>query len=272
MWGLSGTASLSFTPGFWRSSRSSSPRAPCPRSDEKLDRLIAAGRTLLNISFDGGTKETFEHLRRPAIFEEVIGNMRRLHERKRAAGSIFPLTNMISCLTRETLPETEEVVDIAGEAGVNTVLFQVATAYVESFRPSTLTADDHDAVTAAVERARVRARANGVKIHFHSQWDTARPEANGNGMYCPNIWQQMHIDMHGNPRFCCYWGQEDLGNVAETSATELWNSEKCVGLRRRFRAGDLPTLCTSMPCPNLRPHNRNEILDEAWRLAREFWR
>jgi MoaA/NifB/PqqE/SkfB family radical SAM enzyme len=239
--------------------------------DEKLDRLIAVGRSILNVSFDGGTKATFEHIRRPAIFEEVIENMRRLRRRKEAAGSPYPIVNLLSCLTKETLPETEQVVEIGAEAGAHYVHFQTAIPYADSFRSSILTAADQPAIEAALARARSRAAQVGVKVHFHSQWDKEERHANGRGMLCPNIMEQLHIDMHGNPRFCCYWGNEDLGNVTRSPAEALWNQPKFVALRARFRQGDIPTLCTSMPCPNLRPHNRREIIGEAWRLAKEAW-
>lgn len=240
--------------------------------DEKIDRLIAAGRSILIVSFDGGTKETFEWIRRPAVFEQVIANMHRLRERKRAAGSEFPVTNILCCLMRENLGETAQVVEIAAEAGVNTVHFQTVIPYNPDLRGSTLTAADREAVSGAVNRARERGRGLGVAVHFHSQWDEERPAVNGGGMYCPNIWEQLHVEMRGTLRFCCYWDPEPLGNVTETPAGELWNAPSFVALRERFRRGDLPKLCTSMPCPNLRPHSRRDILDEAWAIAKECWR
>ncbi|MBN1477195.1 radical SAM protein [Candidatus Sumerlaeota bacterium] len=240
--------------------------------EETLERLVAAGKSILNISFDGGTKETFERIRKPAVFEDVLTNIRRLRAVKERVGTPFPVVNLMSCLLRETLDETEQVVDIAAEAGAVWVHFQVAIPYAEGMGSSLLTIDDRPQVEEAMDRARARGAERGVQVHFHSQWDVERPDVNGAGLICPNVMEQMHIDMHGRPRYCCYWGPEDLGNVTETPAHRLWNQPGFRELRARFRRGDIPEMCTSMPCPNLRPHSRREILAEGWRLTKEALR
>ncbi|NUP89141.1 MAG: radical SAM protein [Candidatus Sumerlaeia bacterium] len=241
-------------------------------TDAKLDRLIAAGKSIMNISFDGGTKETFEWVRRPAVFEDVVANMRRLRARREAAKSPFPVTAMISCLFKEALHEAPKVVEIAAGCGVQMIHFQCAIPYAQAFQASVFTPEDRPRVEEALALARARGAELGVRVHFHSQWDGERPRLNGGGVLCPNIMEQLHIDMHGRPRFCCYWGPEDLGNVVDTPVKTLWNQPKFQELRGRFKRGDVPGLCLSMPCPNLRPHSPREILGEAWRLAKEFLR
>ncbi len=242
-------------------------------TEEQLTRLIRAGRSIINISFDGGTQETFERIRAPAVFEEVVAKMRLLRRLREEAGSPWPVVNVLSCLLRETLDETEQTVEIAAEAGAHLVHFQIAIPYAESMRGSVLTARDRDRVEEAIARARRRGAEVGVQVHFHSQWDVVRrADRAGQAMLCPNVMEQLHVNMHGDLRICCYWGSEEIGNVTQTDAAALWNHPRFQAIRRRIREGHVPGLCTLLPCPNLRPHSPREIVGEAWRLARECLR
>jgi len=49
--------------------------------------------------------------------------------------------------------------------------------------------------------------------------------------------------------FCPCFLQMKIGNLAEASIQEIWNSEKLQELRRSFSKGELPEPCRNQLCP-----------------------
>jgi radical SAM protein with 4Fe4S-binding SPASM domain len=58
---------------------------------------------------------------------------------------------------------------------------------------------------------------------------------------CTRLMKHAYILFNGDMVLCCtdYYKTMVLGNVAETSLHEVWNSERAVGIRRNFLRGDL---------------------------------
>ena len=80
-------------------------------------------------SFDGGTKETYDKIRINAEFNETVGNIMALAEKKREVGTIFPLLGMIVCLMNENVDELNEIIDIAIKAEMTEVIIQKLYLY-----------------------------------------------------------------------------------------------------------------------------------------------
>jgi len=74
----------------------------------KIDTLLASNMEIINFSFDGIRKETFEYIRRGADYEETIGNMLAAREAFRGKDTAF-LVN--STTMKSNLEESVEILD-----------------------------------------------------------------------------------------------------------------------------------------------------------------
>jgi MoaA/NifB/PqqE/SkfB family radical SAM enzyme len=83
-----------------------------------VDAIIETGVTQVQISIDGSTKETYESIRRGAVFEKVIANVAHLNARKKELGCSIPQLQFNIVLMRSNLQELEGFVTLAEQLGV----------------------------------------------------------------------------------------------------------------------------------------------------------
>ena len=68
--------------------------------------------------------------------------------------------------------------------------------------------------------------------------------------FCEEPWTGIFsIRTNGDVICCPCYAQVRLGNIADASIEELWNSERIQSLRRAFRDGRLPPECAGQICP-----------------------
>lgn len=260
-----------------------------------IDVLPKLGPLILNVSFDGGTKETFEKWRHPAIFEDVIDNLAALKAAKERAGTVHPIVNFLCCLMKANMGETEAIVEIAAQHGVSVVTFQNMYPYVEAVADQRIT--DLQASIDAVGRARERGARYGVRVdHLPLAFDfddrkraerehqralsqsMAAPFSNGsasaNGFsqaapagrsgpvfHCNNVWEQVHVTVTADIKFCCWWKGPAIGNVLTDDMEAVWNSPQWRAVRRDLTRGLRHESCHG--CHNLVAHDRNALWKHA---------
>ncbi len=260
-----------------------------------VNQLAGLGPMLLNVSIDGGTKQTFEKWRLRAGFEEVRANLRELNEAKRRTNAPFPVVNFISCLMKDTIGEVEQIVDLAAEAGANVVIFQNMYPYNKLMDEARV--KDMDACRAAISRARKHARRHNIRIDWlpmsvdvdergteggsygaitAAGTDRQRTPQNGtsNGRrpryHCDNIMHQIHVTVKGEIKFCCFWTEGAVGDLTKDDFGDLWNGESWRKLREDLRNGIRPNPCRN--CHNLVLHDRKQILRAGLQDMRDLWR
>ncbi|MDX2176059.1 MAG: radical SAM/SPASM domain-containing protein [Candidatus Sumerlaeia bacterium] len=250
-----------------------------------IDVLPRLGPMIIMVSFDGGTKETFERWRRPAIFEDVIDNLAALKAAKARHGSVHPIVNFLCCLMKDNMGETERIVEIAAEHGVSVVVFQNMYPYVEAVADQRIEnlQDSIDAVTRARERgARCGVRVEHLPLAFdfderkrieRERRAAAQPSAFSNGTaapngfsqaaangasgavyHCNNVWEQVHVTVDASVKFCCWWKGPAIGNVLTDDVEELWNSPEWRAVRADLTRGVKHDSC--LGCHNLVAHDR----------------
>jgi MoaA/NifB/PqqE/SkfB family radical SAM enzyme len=84
--------------------------------------------TLVMVSIDGVTAQTFESIRRGARFERVLGNLVRLRRLRDAAGSARPLLVANFVLMRKNVHEAPLLVAVARELGLDYIDFRHVVA------------------------------------------------------------------------------------------------------------------------------------------------
>lgn len=117
----------------------------------------------INISIDGGQKETFERLRPGANWDRLMTNLARLMKLRKESGSPFPEINIRYILMNENIRELPMMVDIAAELGVNSLFTNHLQVFLPFMREQSLLLQPRVA-NQVFEEARARAAARGLNI------------------------------------------------------------------------------------------------------------
>jgi radical SAM protein with 4Fe4S-binding SPASM domain len=188
-------------------------------NEERGRKLIESGLDNLIIAFDGTTPEVYEKYRKNARFDRVRENVLNFLELKRRLGAeVFVVMQMVR------LPENRhQVADFHRMWSVDGV-------------------DE------------IRIKEDEVVIP-----DVAIPERIAHDRQrhpCYQLWQgPVHIDYGGDFRPCCHmYHTEAIGNVADSTVYDLWNSDRMRRLREAHLSGDLSDYpdCQNCHAPNPR--------------------
>ncbi len=183
--------------------------------DEKIELLLDAAPSKLTISFDSGEPEQYEVMRKGAAFDRTLERVLRLLEAKKRRGSNGPY-----------------------------VVMQVIQLWDSSFPKG----------AAPVIPDHFRQRFDGLPV---DEWDTfwahgwagqlessdfysARPH--GPNYYpCNWLWKSMAVYWDGTVPSCCADFGEDqiMGNLAEQSLLDIWNSPAYRAIRQAHVSGQL---------------------------------
>jgi len=239
-----------------------------------IEQLLTIGPIILVASIDGARKETFEFIREGANFDSVVQNLQRLNQRKQEIGSAYPVVNFIVCLMKQNVGELSEIVELAHSVGVPLVIVQNVLPYNDWARESMVT--DKNLLQDAIARARQTAQSLGVGFEYipmgeHPENHTqhSKPK-HSKGYYCEFIWQQLHIEVDGNVRVCCFWTEGVIGNLFKQTPAEIWNSAGFREVRNKFKRGIIPKDCLN--CHMRVRHNVWNILSATKQQFKEIWK
>jgi hypothetical protein len=85
----------------------------------------------------------------------------------------------------------------------------------------------------------VRSTSSELRITAEPRWYS-----------CHEPWTGIFsVETNQDVTFCPCYLQMRIGNLAEASMHEIWNSPALVGLRESFRRGELPDVCAGQLCP-----------------------
>ncbi len=255
-----------------------------------VEEIAGLGPMLLMVSIDGGTKKTFEKWRLKADFDEVRDNLISLRKAREAKGAAHPVVNFISCLMKDTIGEVTQIVDLAAEAGAAVVLFQNMYPYNKLMEENRVR--DMAQCRDAIGKARQHAKQYGMRIDWlpmsvdvdergaeggsngaitAADVDLDHTLANGTGKqhyHCDNIWQQIHVTVEGQIKYCCFWTDGAIGDLTKDDFGDLWNSPKWRQLRSDLSNGIKPGPCQN--CHNLVVHNKKQIIRSARQELRDL--
>ena len=88
-----------------------------------IGKVIDVQMPLLTISIDGGTKETFESIRKPMKWEKMMSRFDLVNRIKAERGSRFPILSATTVLMRRTIREMPTLVRIMADKGVEQMNF-----------------------------------------------------------------------------------------------------------------------------------------------------
>lgn len=217
--------------------------------EEKADALTELGPSILMCSFDGGTKETFEKIRRGADFDVVMNNLKRINELKKKKHNPYPVINFLTCVMKENVNELSLIAERAAEVGASLIVFQNMLDYSPLVKDSII--EDQSIIENELKKASEIANkyniridwlktGTGIKERYPERFSDSSQQKH---FYCRNIWEQLHIDIQGNVKPCCFWTEFKVGNIKEQSVDKLWNCEEIVEVRRQISEGKIPNDC-----------------------------
>ncbi len=246
--------------------------------DESLARRLIEGRRVdcINVSLDAAKAETHYRLRGPGFAKivENIGNFQRL---KRELKADRPLLLMNMCITRESLDELPDFMDLAAQLGVDGVdLFHMNPGesfnwkverqvsgggrfvfdYAEQLRIDPVRHDE--LLTEAYRRAKLHNMpVNFVGQGFLSKRLTEEQQTVARVMNererlpekCMVPWSRCVVAEDGQIRMCYFHDErtEYIGDVSKEPFEVVWNSPKAMEIRRQMVDRVFADSCLNSP-------------------------
>lgn len=239
---------------------------------EYCDQLLNSGLAGMMVSLDSGDPEQHDTIRKlPGLFEAATGGMTYLRKQRPAQSDFFMLVN--SVIMKESYPHIPRLVDEVAATGVPELSLSPVSVDNEwddwaNFKTELKLSSDDEArleqeiLPDAIERA----NRGGVTLRFPGEVvadgsvQLYRSFVNPRPVNCAVVHYHSVINVNGDVIPCCYSSpySYSLGNVRETSFTDVWNGDAY----KTFREGAFPAkyeMCST--CSQHR--NENELL-ERW--------
>lgn len=233
----------------------------------------------VRISFDGGTKPTFDHVRTGAKFERVVENLAELAalrkelDLKTAVKTAFNVT-----ILKENVDELAEIVSIAHAHDIDHVRMSYLIVFGEEIRSSSPFLDPAH-TNRGLRMAQRRAAELGVSLALPAylpekepdatlppelpndaptedqrptpaegvegpRWLDETPPKDWQGrFYCRFPWKQAFVNLGGDVAPCCGQGRPIVGNLFQQDFDEIWNGAEYQRLRRGLYEGEPTDYC-----------------------------
>ncbi|MFC1559019.1 radical SAM/SPASM domain-containing protein [Gemmatimonadota bacterium] len=172
-------------------------------NDENIHDMLEIGPDVVNISFDGVSKEAYEAVRRNLDFDEVQNNITQLVRQRDASRKGKP------------------------HIAISIIEMEQTAAGIEAFQKKWAAVVDEVIVVPYSNWADIDEREHGNE------------PGQGQRMPCPRLWVNLTILNTGKAVLCCldYNGDIILGDVTEQSVEEIWTGEKLQDLRKLHLEG-----------------------------------
>ncbi|MFO1077889.1 MAG: radical SAM protein [Planctomycetota bacterium] len=267
--------------------------ADCERYHVKLDihtngmlmrgprlRRLLPNAAEIRVSFDGGTKPVFDHIRTGAEFEQVVQNLAELAALRRELGLRgIVRTSFNVTILYENVDELARIVEIAAEHDIDVVRMCYMIVFGEDLRSSSPFRDPAR-TNRALRLAQRRGAELGIQVDLPAPLPVPTQDAElppplplprltdkrdpaayegprwmpdgvpagwGGKYYCRYPWREAFINQGGDVAPCCGQGRPIVGNAFSRDFAEIWNGPEYQRLRRGLWDGDLTDYCRDCP-------------------------
>ncbi len=183
--------------------------------EEASKRLLEAGLDFLIVSFDGGSKETYEKNRKYGTFEIILKNLQRFMELKKEMkreDNILVSIQFIIMNTNER--DVEKIRKISQNLGADKLMLRVLNVVSE-------------------KGAHLLPKENQYKKVAGKAKRQSRRQIN----FCPNVWEETVINSTGVVTACCMDPalEHPFGNIfKEKNFSKIWNGRKYLDFRKKI--------------------------------------
>ena len=188
-------------------------------TEDRIDALLDSGLDLIECSFDGATKETYEGIRIRADFEETQNNIVQLIEERNKRGLVKPSVTVFFVAQKNNYHEAERFKQFWKQHADNVNYVVVDSRKTEELLPDEL---------------------SSKKIKLKSLYP------------CILLFQKLTVLSNGKAALCCfdYDGETILGDLNKQTINEIWNSDEYREIRELHLngQGDEVTLCQDIHC------------------------
>ena len=249
--------------------------------EERIRRLLPLLDRLI-MSFDGGTKETFEHCRTGAKFDTVIRNLERFRDLRREMGLERQVKfHFAVTLMKENVEELPQILDRARELDVDEVDVSHLIVFTKELRGSSLF-EHRELSNRKLEEGAAYAASLGIPFSAPAPFDLASeqapftPDADNSGVrfdgaprparekeilahespppewageryWCKFAWREVFINIQGDVAPCCHQNRPVVGNAFTQPWDEIWNGEEYQKLRKGLYEKSPQPYCASCP-------------------------
>lgn len=236
-----------------------------------IDKLLAYGKCLVNVSLNAATPETYAQITQSNLFHRVVDNVRHLmraREEKKATDLVVTLSFVA---IKPNIHELPGFIELSDELGIRYVVLQDLNILEESHLQLFLGEEEEQArqaFLAAAELARTRGIYLDSFTHYPGTYfmqdrsecthiDLPRDclsvwEQDDDAPFypqpgeCYEPWMTFLLSQNGAVTTCCR-AREVMGNLLEQSFEEIWNGEVYRAYRRTINTFRPPEPCTTCP-------------------------
>jgi MoaA/NifB/PqqE/SkfB family radical SAM enzyme len=232
--------------------------------DQWAERIVRTPFSNVTVSIDGGTRATYNRLRRGADLDHVLANVDRIQSWKAKLKSDRPYLDSFFVIMRSNFREIPQYLELMRQHGMIEVALQTMELSPENTaRTPTLEADESITDRREVEdlHAMLRdvlprfqrifrtVRVSGLQTLFETHGlSAAFLEEGGNNLYpdsddlsdcafelCPNPWTTLFLVENGDAHLCFI--SQPIGNLYVEPLSALWNSPNAIAKRSDMISG-----------------------------------
>jgi MoaA/NifB/PqqE/SkfB family radical SAM enzyme len=210
-------------------------------------KLIDTDVNELQISIDGATKSSYETIRRGAVFERVLANVKKINAYQRERG--VERTKMWTVVQQTNQHELTALVDLAAELGFTNQVFALELTDWGIDRWHDLNAQvsveadmDPEFLLGLVERG----KKLGVRVRF---WNvTSKYSTDSIDTLCPWPFERAYISSDQRVAPCCFIGNPDTaeigsGSIEAKGFSSVWFGADFRDFRKAHLDGNIPSFC-----------------------------
>jgi MoaA/NifB/PqqE/SkfB family radical SAM enzyme len=223
---------------------------------------------VLQISVDGATKETYEHVRVGGRFEQLMKNLRFLQHEKARLRARVPSTKVQMVVMRPNMHELVDVTRLMIDHGIDVLrldtvkdhpeleitrhddvrrlndqlqeAIHICTSHRVSIEGTLLTEIepmlDESAAREGIGRPKPTTRVIPLVPDEASR-------TRGVGMpACTAPWESFTLGANGDVRLCCHY-QKVMGSTLKSSFEDVWNGQTYLDVRESLCTGHYEDLC-----------------------------
>jgi radical SAM protein with 4Fe4S-binding SPASM domain len=240
-------------------------------SGDRVERILAYGKCLINISLNAATPETYVAITGYDRFNRVVRNIRELIQGREERNEKDLVITLSFTATRINIHEFPRFIELSDDLGIKYVVLQDLNLLEESHVQLYLGKEEKVA-RGAFEEANNLARQRGIYLdsfmhlpgkYFQQDrtecapyelprdclavWDQEddapfHPQAGE----CYEPWMTFLMSQNGAVSTCCR-AREVMGNIYEKTFEEIWNGEMYRMYRRTINSFRPPEACRGCP-------------------------
>jgi pyrroloquinoline quinone biosynthesis protein E len=210
---------------------------------DNYKRLIDSDINEVQMSFDGATKEVFEHIRNGSPFERVVDNMTLTNDYANSKNIL--VTRMWSTIQENNVHQILDLYEMGKKMGFRRITFAVGLGdwgqekMRETNQPLQIRKFLSDNKIEALERKSV---ADGIDLTFWNLVSSYSTKSIDTACRWPFSWTYISADMRAVP--CGMIGNPDVAEYGDAkSFLDTWNGQAYQDFRQAHLDGDIPDYC-----------------------------